>query len=134
MLFAILIDKGKLLELCFRVMLKKFDVLISVLSGRIYELKCRIQNKKSLKCWSWVNTVLPAANKGVFGLSSFRTKSERMIFTLKHHWFRKYFFALSENCKQRGSGVFLIVHWLSHWPYWISVTPICHLSVRSLKI
>ena len=67
MLFAILIDKGKLLELCFRVMLKKFDVLISVLSYRIYELKCRIQNKKSLECRSCVNTVLPAANKGVFG-------------------------------------------------------------------
>mgnify|MGYP006920228867 CR=1 FL=1 len=45
-----------------------------------------------------------------FSFTSFRIKTERMIFTRKHAkaLVQKTFVRLSENCKQRRSGVFLI--------------------------
>ena len=73
--------------------------------------KTIIQNKISLKCRSWANTIPPAAIKVVF-FSSFRIKVERMIFTRKHWWFRRHLFIWSEKRKQRRSRAFLIVHWL----------------------
>ena len=56
-----------------------FDVLASVLSNHINELRHIMQNLKSLKYRSLANTVLFAVNKDVFIFAYFKIKVERMI-------------------------------------------------------